>query len=231
MLTYHVRRGDTIAGVTRRMKTDWRTLRAQNPDAVGRSAKTGNWFLKEGATVRVDNSFRSLLQHELDSKPPVRQRREEPAGTARFITHTIQPGETLWELGVKRYHVHVEDIMRDNNISDPRTLRIGQKIRIRLPERPGPQKVVASWYGEQHHGRPMANGAIFNMYGNTIAHKEIPLGTRVELENPRTGQVVRATVTDRGPYVEGRDVDLSYGLARKLSLADQGVGSLIMRIL
>ena len=69
------------------------------------------------------------------------------------------------------------------------------------------------------------------MYGNTIAHKEIPLGTRVELQNTETGEKVRAVVTDRGPYVEGRDVDLSYGLAKKLSLVNQGVGKLVMRIL
>jgi rare lipoprotein A len=51
------------------------------------------------------------------------------------------------------------------------------------------------------------------MHANTIAHKELPLGTRVELKNPRTGQTASAVVTDRGPFIEGRDIDLSYGLA------------------
>ena len=69
------------------------------------------------------------------------------------------------------------------------------------------------------------------MYANTIAHKDLPLGTRVELENPLTGKSVRAVVTDRGPYIDGRDVDLSYGLARMLSLVDKGVGRLKMRVL
>ncbi|MBP7518512.1 MAG: septal ring lytic transglycosylase RlpA family lipoprotein, partial [Desulfobulbus sp.] len=62
-------------------------------------------------------------------------------------------------------------------------------------------------------------------------HRDMPLGTRVELENPETGEKARATVTDRGPYVEGRDVDLSYRLARKLSLSRQGVANLKMRVL
>ncbi|MBU0944313.1 MAG: septal ring lytic transglycosylase RlpA family protein [Proteobacteria bacterium] len=57
------------------------------------------------------------------------------------------------------------------------------------------------------------------------------MGTKVELKNKDTGQTVQAVVTDRGPYIEGRDVDLSYGLAKKLSLLNQGVGSLVMRIL
>ena len=90
---------------------------------------------------------------------------------------------------------------------------------------------MASWYGEYHHGLPMANGQPFDMFSPTIAHKEIPLGTRVRLENPETGQQVTATVTDRGPYVAGRDVDLSYQLAKQLSLEHQGVGRLIMEVL
>lgn len=91
--------------------------------------------------------------------------------------------------------------------------------------------VVASWYGEYHQGRAMANGEPFNMYAATIAHKDLPLGAKVRLENPKTGERVIATVTDRGPYIEGRDIDLSYGVAKRLSLAKQGVGNLLMTIL
>jgi rare lipoprotein A len=76
----------------------------------------------------------------------------------------------------------------------------------------------------------MANGEIFDMNAATIAHKEIPLGTRVELENPSTGERAKAVVADRGPYVAGRDVDLSYGLAKKLSLVEKGVGPLVMHV-
>ncbi|HID03321.1 MAG TPA: septal ring lytic transglycosylase RlpA family protein, partial [Desulfobacterales bacterium] len=75
------------------------------------------------------------------------------------------------------------------------------------------------------------NGDIYDMHAATIAHKEMPLGTRVELKNKETGESVLAVVTDRGPYIDGRDVDLSYGLAQKLSLVEQGVGSLVMRVL
>ncbi len=91
--------------------------------------------------------------------------------------------------------------------------------------------MVASWYGRYHHGQTMANGEPFDMYAPTIAHKDIPLGTKVLLENPDTGQKATATVTDRGPYVQGRDVDLSYKLAQRLSLDKQGVGNLTMQVL
>ncbi len=80
---------------------------------------------------------------------------------------------------------------------------------------------MAGWYGEYHHGRLMANGERFDMHGATIAHRDMPMGTRVELENPQTGQRVEAVVTDRGPYHRGRDVDLSYGLAERLSLTSR----------
>ena len=258
MLEYQVQKGDTIAGVTRQFNTNWATLRKNNPDAIGRSTKNGNWFLKEGATVNVENSFQKSLQKAeqlqqsklADSHPvsiPGTQskimlmdatlpashhpQQEQTTPQGQIIEHTLQAGETLWGLAVKKYHVHVKDIIAENGISDPKSLQIGQKIRIRLPESTEDEPVVASWYGKDFHGKPMANGDIYDMHAATIAHKEIPLGTKVELKNTHTGEMVRAVVTDRGPYIDGRDVDLSYGLAQKLSLVEQGVGSLVMRIL
>jgi rare lipoprotein A len=147
------------------------------------------------------------------------------------VEYTVKRGDTLWALAGKKFRVSMEDLMRDNRIEDPRTLRIGQRLRVRLPSVPREQQVVASWYGEEHHGRIMANGEPFNMHGATIAHKQLPFGTRVELLNAATGQRVTAVVTDRGPFIAGRDVDLSYGLARKLSLVERGVGPLTMRVL
>jgi LysM repeat protein len=149
----------------------------------------------------------------------------------KWIEYTIKPRDTLWALAVKRFHVKVDDLIRDNHIKDPRKIQPGQKIRIRLPSYPTRQNVVASWYGKKYHGKVMANGESFNMYALTIAHKDLPLGTHVELENPATGVKARAVVTDRGPYIHGRDVDLSYGLAKRLSLDKKGIGSLIMRVL
>ncbi len=253
MINYHVQKGDTIARVTRQLHTTWKDIRKNNPEAIGRSRRNGNWFLREGATLKVDSSFAASLDQaqrktvasakDIPHVSPgsVKQRpstvreetRQAQTGSPGHepIEHTVQPGETLWELAVKRYHVHLQDLMAVNNITDPRSLQIGQVLKIPRPEHPREEQVVASWYGRDFDGKPMANGEIYNMYGNTIAHKEIPLGTRVELQNTETGEKVQAVVTDRGPYVEGRDVDLSYGLAQKLSLVDQGVGKLVMRIL
>jgi rare lipoprotein A len=149
----------------------------------------------------------------------------------RWVEYTIKPGDTLWKLAVRDFHVSLSALIQDNNIQDPRKIVPGQKIRICLPSYPEKMEVVASWYGDAYHGRPMANGDFFDMYAPTIAHRDLPLGTRVELENPLTGERAKAVVTDRGPFIEGRDVDLSYALARRLSLVEKGVGNLIMRFL
>ncbi|MEW6669102.1 MAG: septal ring lytic transglycosylase RlpA family protein [Thermodesulfobacteriota bacterium] len=170
-----------------------------------------------------DASFGSVLSAE-------RARSASSRTAERWVEYTIKENDTLWGLAVKRFHVNVDDIIKDNGIEDPRKIQPGQKIRVRIPSYPGPMNVVASWYGKEHHGRAMANGEIFDMNAATIAHKEIPLGTRVELENPTTGQRARAVVADRGPYVAGRDVDLSYALAKKLSLLEKGVAPLVMRV-
>ncbi len=81
----------------------------------------------------------------------------------------------------------------------------------------------ASWYGEDFHGRKTANGEIYNMYALTAAHKTLPLGTRIRVTNLENGRNVILTVNDRGPFVSGRLLDLSYGAARQLGSVDRGV--------
>jgi rare lipoprotein A len=156
---------------------------------------------------------------------------ETATDASQWTEYTIKAGDTIWDLAVNRYHVNVDDVIKDNNIQDPRKIQPGDKIRIRVPSYPSAQVVTASWYGADYHGKAMANGDFFNMYAPTIAHKDLPLGTRVELENKETGVKVKAVVTDRGPFIAGRDVDLSYGLARVLSIDKKGIGKLIMRVI
>jgi len=347
-LNYHIQQGDTIAKVTKILSTSWQKLKKLNPDAIGRSSKNGNWFLKQGAVVRGEEKFEQVLQEiqghpigspteqaiqqqsvSLVSKPSASRPLEtfsqffieqiglplspkpvwaqetpesalsdratvEPArsvliedaekgrpakipiklnntldrhtpaaherasGEAKtirandladsiteadntpgldqlkdleWVTYTVKQGDTLWDLAVRRFHVNLEDLVHDNDVADPRKLEIGTVLKIRKPSYPESQEVVASWYGDAYHGRPMANGDSFDMHAPTIAHRELPFGTRVELANPENGKTVQAVVTDRGPFIEGRDIDLSYGLAKKLEMVEKGVGPLVMRII
>ena len=79
---------------------------------------------------------------------------------------------------------------------------------------------VASWYGKQFHGRTTASGEDFDMFELTAAHRQLPLGTYVKVTNLRNGKSVIVRVNDRGPYVEGRIMDLSYSAARMLNFRD-----------
>lgn len=82
---------------------------------------------------------------------------------------------------------------------------------------------MASWYGEDFHGKKTANGFIYDMYGVSAAHKTLPLGTQVRVTNLENGRSVVLIINDRGPFVRGRILDLSYGAAKKLGSVERGV--------
>ncbi len=84
------------------------------------------------------------------------------------------------------------------------------------------ERGIASWYGPGFHGRQMANGRTFDMRALTVAHRRLPLGTHVCIQNPQNGKVVFATVTDRGPYIDGRVIDLSKKVAEILGITERG---------
>lgn len=80
-----------------------------------------------------------------------------------------------------------------------------------------------SWYGVPFHGRRTASGEIFDMNKLTAAHLKLSFGTRVMVEDPKTGNTVIVKVNDRGPYVKSRVMDLSKGGARELGTLGRGV--------
>lgn len=88
--------------------------------------------------------------------------------------------------------------------------------------------IVASWYGPDFHGRPTSSGELFNMYALTCAHKEYPFGTKLKVINPQNNKDVECIVNDRGPFIPGRDLDLSYAAAKKIDLIGPGTGNVIV---
>ncbi|OEU63580.1 MAG: hypothetical protein BA870_07940 [Desulfuromonadales bacterium C00003094] len=84
------------------------------------------------------------------------------------------------------------------------------------------QQGLASWYGRKFHGRKTSNGEIYNMYAMTAAHKTLPLGTSVRVHNLVNGRQIVVRVNDRGPFIEGRIIDLSYSAADKLGVVGPG---------
>lgn len=90
------------------------------------------------------------------------------------------------------------------------------------------KRIVASWYGPDFHGKPTSSGELFNMYALTCAHKEYPFGTKLKVVNPQNNKDVECVVNDRGPFIPGRDLDLSYAAAKKIDLVGPGTGVVII---
>lgn len=90
---------------------------------------------------------------------------------------------------------------------------------------------VGSWYGPRFHGRTTANGETYDMNALTAAHRTLPLGTLVRVVNPETKARVVLRINDRGPFIEGREIDVSYQAARSLGFEHHGLAKLRIELL
>lgn len=93
------------------------------------------------------------------------------------------------------------------------------------------QKGIASWYGKKFHGRKTANGETYDMYAMTAAHKTLPMNTWVEVRNLDNNKKIKVRVNDRGPFVTGRIIDLSYTGAGKIDMVGSGTARVQIRAL
>ena len=87
----------------------------------------------------------------------------------------------------------------------------------------------ASWYGTGSNGKVTASGVPYSRVAKTAAHRTLPFGTMVEVTNLRNGKKLTVRVTDRGPYVPGREIDVSQAAARKLGFESRGIVTVHMR--
>lgn len=109
------------------------------------------------------------------------------------------------------------------------------RIRPDLAEPPGPGghvlSGIASWYGPDFHGRPTSSKEIYDMNDMTAAHKTLPFGTWVLVTNVDNGRSVAVRINDRGPFVAGRVIDLSYAAARMLGVVGPGTAPVRLELL
>lgn len=92
------------------------------------------------------------------------------------------------------------------------------------------KQVIASWYGTEYHGRQAASGEVYDMYSFSAAHRTLPFGTKLRVKNTRNGKTVMVVVNDRGPFVEGRSIDLSLKAAEKIGIKDKGMGQVTIEL-
>jgi rare lipoprotein A (peptidoglycan hydrolase) len=100
-----------------------------------------------------------------------------------------------------------------------------------IKNHPKVQIGIASYYGKKYHKKKTANGEIFNMNKVSAAHKTYPLGTVVRVTNLQNGRKLKVRINDRGPFVEGRILDLSFKAAKKLGFVSQGTTKVKIEVL
>src|ERR1035437_8597411 len=119
----------------------------------------------------------------------------------------------------------------------------GHKKRARVPPLPRPSRIpvvvqpgdteegVASWYGHPYHGRPAANGEIYDMEKLVAAPRTLPFDTWVRVMNLNNRKSVEVRIIDRGPFVGGRIIDLSHAAAKAIDLIGPGVGPVRLEVI
>jgi rare lipoprotein A len=90
---------------------------------------------------------------------------------------------------------------------------------------------LASWYGPPYHNRRGSNGEVYNMHAMTAAHRTLPLGSIVRVTNLKTGHAALVRITDRGPFIPGRIVDLSLAAARKVDVYEPGIAEVKVELM
>ena len=95
---------------------------------------------------------------------------------------------------------------------------LGRSYTPMTEDLPLQENGLASWYGRKFHGQPTSNGEIYDMYAMTAAHKTMPLPSYARVRNPANGREIIVRVNDRGPFADGRVIDLSYTAALKLGV-------------
>ena len=197
----------------------------------GLSVKTG---IRTSLPKTVKN-FSETLTASLEAQPASSDSAKQDSQPAtpdpiknEPIEYIVKQGDNLWKIGKQFFNKDPFQIARDNGLANPNLILPGQKLIIH-PAPPPPVRpavngeVTASWYGQEHHSKLTASGQKFDMYKNTLAHRTLPLGTKVRLVNPENGKSAEGVVNDRGPFIKGRDVDVSYAMAKQLGFVKKGV--------
>ena len=113
---------------------------------------------------------------------------------------------------------------------NPRTYEVqGKRYYILQSANNFSERGIASWYGTKFHGRRTSSGEPYDMYAMTAAHKTLPIPVFVEVTNLDNNRKIIVRVNDRGPFIEGRIIDLSYVAAKKLGIDGEGTGRVEIR--
>jgi len=163
-------------------------------------------------------------------KPPAHPTTAPAKEPERYLLHIVRPGETLEQIA-RYFGVSVAALKAANGLESD-LIRPGQRIVYPWPKKARfYERGIASWYGPGFHGRRTANGEVFNQHALTAAHPRLPFGTRVLVVREDTGETVIVRINDRGPFVAGRVIDLSYAAAKAIGLEHKGTAPVSLYVL
>ena len=113
------------------------------------------------------------------------------------------------------------------------TVKVGKGVvgAVTYPFRDREMEGIASWYGKDFHGKRTASGETYNMYDLTAAHRTLALGSRVRVINLDNRKEVVVRINDRGPFIKGRIIDLSFEAARRLNMISEGTARVKLTLL
>jgi rare lipoprotein A len=178
-----------------------------------------------------EEKFSEVLKAGLEPEPTT----AEPVPN-KPVEYIVKPGDSLWKIAKQHFIKDPRRIAKDNGLSNPNLIRPGQRLLIYpSPSQPAQPtengEMTASWYGPEYHNKITASGERFDMNKNTLAHKTLPMGTKVRLVNPENGRVAEGVVNDRGPFIKNRQADVSYALAKQLGFVKKGIAKLKIEII
>ncbi len=189
------------------------------------------WFQPNGETVE-DHEIAEISEREEEKRPVL----EEEAVEIRGDNEIVSEKDTFEEEEEKP--VFEEELFAmiddDPKIIEGITISKEEIVEIRGDDEVISEEVeegIASWYGGKFHGRTTANGERYDMYDMTAAHKELEFGTVVRVTHSRSGRYVDVRINDRGPFIEGRIIDLSMQAAQEIGLKGEGIAEVKVEVI
>ncbi len=193
-------------------------LREERPDVTRASTDRGGPRLTAASRYRTGGDKKMTLP-----SPLVSWRRLVPVTLPALtlaLTLCALPGCAL----------HSANVARDQSPPSRGLPRKDRPVEAGSAQKTPYQVGIASYYGGRFHGRRTANGETFDMHRLTAAHRALSFGTLVEVTNLSNGRSVRVRVNDRGPYVRGRVLDLSYAAAQRIGMVRKGLARVKIEI-
>ncbi|HXV26549.1 MAG TPA: septal ring lytic transglycosylase RlpA family protein [Candidatus Paceibacterota bacterium] len=196
-------------------------------DTARRWGRAGGAFIGLDATVARASVFSLVrdIRHDLELYDHGRRVGRRSINVVQFITRgsLATVGDLVRTFGVPLTENQALTLDLCRPLDD---LKPGERLVVQ----PDPyQYGIASWYGPGFHGRLAASGEVFNMYDMTAAHRTLPLQTLVRVVHQRTGRSVIVRINDRGPYVAGRTLDLSWRARENLGM--EGLAAIYVEVL